>query len=232
MPLRSACSVSPAMNSSATCRLNAALCDRCFVMASILRKPSRGVNSYCPICPLQGAHSTRRRTSPSTPSSMRTCAPLGRRTSIAPSPPRSAGHAANLARLPSRRRQRRRPPLRRDQADRTNLGVSLAFRDELVAAGAPSPAPRRSSGQPSRERPIHLKTRFALTPFARATPATDAPGLRARRRSADAPPRSKTAASSARRPQPRAQPRLIPLPSSSGVHQIAGGHFTDANGIS
>jgi hypothetical protein len=29
------------MNSSATCRLNAALCDRCFVMASILRKPNR-----------------------------------------------------------------------------------------------------------------------------------------------------------------------------------------------
>src|SRR5215469_2095849 len=38
----SACSVSPAMNSSATCRLNAALCDRCLVMAPILRKPSRG----------------------------------------------------------------------------------------------------------------------------------------------------------------------------------------------
>src|SRR5579864_3751978 len=36
----SACSVSPAMNSSATCRLKAALWDRCFVMASILRKPS------------------------------------------------------------------------------------------------------------------------------------------------------------------------------------------------
>ncbi|WP_264716432.1 transposase [Limobrevibacterium gyesilva] len=34
------CSVSPARNSSATCRLNAALWDRCFVMASILRKPS------------------------------------------------------------------------------------------------------------------------------------------------------------------------------------------------
>jgi hypothetical protein len=33
------------MNSSATCRLNAALCERCFVMASILRKPSRGGQS-------------------------------------------------------------------------------------------------------------------------------------------------------------------------------------------
>src|ERR1700733_8971587 len=40
--LDSACSVSPAMNSSATWRLNAALCDRCFVMVSILRKPDRG----------------------------------------------------------------------------------------------------------------------------------------------------------------------------------------------
>jgi hypothetical protein len=39
------------------CGMNAALCDRCFVMASILRKPSRGVNSYCPICPPPGAHS-------------------------------------------------------------------------------------------------------------------------------------------------------------------------------
>jgi hypothetical protein len=38
----SACSVSPAMNSPATWRLNAALCDRCFVMTSILRKPSKG----------------------------------------------------------------------------------------------------------------------------------------------------------------------------------------------
>src|SRR5580658_8883882 len=56
--LDSACSVSPAMNSSATCRLNAALCDRCFVMASILRKPNRGVNSYRPFCPPPGAHST------------------------------------------------------------------------------------------------------------------------------------------------------------------------------
>ena len=37
-----ACSVSPAMNSSATCRLNAALRERCFVMASILRKPGKG----------------------------------------------------------------------------------------------------------------------------------------------------------------------------------------------
>ena len=52
------------------------------------------------------------------------------------------------------------------------------------------------------------------------------------RRSADAPPRSKTAASSARRPQRRAPPRLIPLPSSSGVNQIAGGHLTENNGIS
>ncbi len=31
--------------------------DRCFVMASILWKPSRGVNSNRPICPLLGAHS-------------------------------------------------------------------------------------------------------------------------------------------------------------------------------
>ena len=38
----SPCSVSPARNSSATCRLNAALCDRCFVMASILWKPTNG----------------------------------------------------------------------------------------------------------------------------------------------------------------------------------------------
>ena len=29
------------MNSSATCRLNAVLCDRCFVMTSILRKPGQ-----------------------------------------------------------------------------------------------------------------------------------------------------------------------------------------------
>ncbi|MGA7196511.1 hypothetical protein [Roseiarcus sp.] len=53
----------------------------------------------------------------------------------------------------------------------TNLGVSLAFRDELVAAGARLPAPQRRSGQPPRERRIHLKTRFALTPFARNRPA-------------------------------------------------------------
>src|ERR1700712_1377810 len=44
----SACSVSPAMNSSATCRLNAALCDRCLVMASSLRKPSKGGQSKSP----------------------------------------------------------------------------------------------------------------------------------------------------------------------------------------
>src|SRR4051794_24288098 len=40
--LESACNVSPAMNSSATWRLNAALWDRCLVMTSILRKPSKG----------------------------------------------------------------------------------------------------------------------------------------------------------------------------------------------
>jgi hypothetical protein len=44
-------------NSSATCRLNAALWDRCLVMASILRKPSKGVNSNRPSCPPAGAHS-------------------------------------------------------------------------------------------------------------------------------------------------------------------------------
>src|SRR5271157_6517185 len=52
--------------------------------------------------------STRRRTSPSTPSSMRTCAPLGRRTSIAPS--RAALGAANLARLPARPASASAPP--------------------------------------------------------------------------------------------------------------------------
>src|SRR3954452_20027101 len=46
--LASACRVSPAMNSSATCRLNAALWDRCLVMASILRKPSKGGQSKTP----------------------------------------------------------------------------------------------------------------------------------------------------------------------------------------
>ncbi len=133
--------------------------------------------------------STRRRTSRSTLSSMRTCAPLGRRTSIAPShaalggscrkpgaPSISAGVSVGAARCSATRRIG------------TNLGVSLASRDELVAAGVPSPAPQRRSGQPFRERRIHLKTRFALTPFTRATPATDAPGVRAastiRRRSA------------------------------------------------
>src|SRR5271166_4240358 len=82
------------------------------------------------------------------------------------------------------RLQRRRPRCSATRRIGTNLGVSLASRDELVAAGTPSPAPQRRSS----ERWIHLKTRFALTPFARATPATDAPGLRAastiRRRSA------------------------------------------------
>ena len=34
------------VNSSATCRLNAELCDRCFVMASILRKPSEGGGQF------------------------------------------------------------------------------------------------------------------------------------------------------------------------------------------
>ncbi len=38
--LDSAFNVLPAMNSSAMCRLNAALWDWCFVVASILRKPS------------------------------------------------------------------------------------------------------------------------------------------------------------------------------------------------
>ena len=33
--------------------------DRCFVMASILRKPSRGVKSYRSTCPPSGAHSKR-----------------------------------------------------------------------------------------------------------------------------------------------------------------------------
>ncbi len=47
--LDNACSVSPAMNSFATCRLNAALCERCFVMASILRKPSTGGQFKSPI---------------------------------------------------------------------------------------------------------------------------------------------------------------------------------------
>jgi len=61
----------------------------------------------------------------------------------------------------------------------TTSGVSLASRDELVAADAPSPAPQRRSGQPFHERRIHLKTRFASTPFARATPAIDARGVRA-----------------------------------------------------
>ena len=57
--LESACRVSPAMNSSATCRLNAALWDRCFVMASILRKPSKGgsIQIASPVHP-PGAHST------------------------------------------------------------------------------------------------------------------------------------------------------------------------------
>jgi hypothetical protein len=40
--LGDSCRVSPAMNSAATCRLNATLCDRCFVMPPILRKPSKG----------------------------------------------------------------------------------------------------------------------------------------------------------------------------------------------
>ena len=39
--LDSACSVSRTMNPQATCRLNAALWDRCFVMASILQKLGR-----------------------------------------------------------------------------------------------------------------------------------------------------------------------------------------------
>jgi hypothetical protein len=55
--LDNACSVSPVMNSSATCRLNAALCDRCFVIASILRKPARGVNPDHLTYPPSGAHS-------------------------------------------------------------------------------------------------------------------------------------------------------------------------------
>jgi hypothetical protein len=51
-------SVSPAMNSSPTCRLDAAPYDRCFVMAPIQRKQQRGVNSNRLICSPQGAHST------------------------------------------------------------------------------------------------------------------------------------------------------------------------------
>ena len=154
---------------------------------------------------------------------------------------RRAGEEAQLCdpQAPERNRARGRRRGRAGGAARcsatkrigTNLGLSLASRDELVAAGAPLPAPQRRSGQPSRERRIHLKTRFALTPFARATPQPTPRASEPPRQSADAPPRSKTAASSARRPQRRAQPSLIPLPLSSGVHQIAGGHLTDANGI-
>jgi hypothetical protein len=39
-------SVSPAMNSSATCRLNATLWERCLAMASILQKPGKGGQIY------------------------------------------------------------------------------------------------------------------------------------------------------------------------------------------
>ena len=41
----SRCNVFPAMTSFVTSRLNAALCDRCFVMASILRNTSKGAMS-------------------------------------------------------------------------------------------------------------------------------------------------------------------------------------------
>src|ERR1700753_1513026 len=44
--LDSAWSVSPAMNSSATCRLNATLWERCLAMASILQKPGKGGQIY------------------------------------------------------------------------------------------------------------------------------------------------------------------------------------------
>ena len=76
-------------------------------------------------------------------------------------------------------RQRRRPPLLRDKADRNKppgfarLPRRAGRRRRPVARTA---APIRPT---FRERRIHLKTRFALTPFARATPATDAPGVRA-----------------------------------------------------
>jgi hypothetical protein len=54
-------SVSPAMNSSATCRLNATLWERCLAMASILQKPrQRGVKYTNSNCPPAGAHSIRR----------------------------------------------------------------------------------------------------------------------------------------------------------------------------
>ena len=59
----------------------------------------------------------------------------------------------------------------------TNVGLSSPFGDDAIDTRLP--APQRRSRQLSRERRIHLKTRFALTPFARATPATEAPGARA-----------------------------------------------------
>ncbi len=47
----------PPMNSSATCRLNATLCERCRAMTSILRKPRQRGQSISPIRPPAGAHS-------------------------------------------------------------------------------------------------------------------------------------------------------------------------------
>ena len=112
------------------------------------------------------------------------------------------------------------------------VGLSRPFGDDSLDTRLP--APLRRSRQPSRDRRIHLKTKFALTPFARATPATEAPGRpEPRPRSAAVPPRSATAASHPR-PRRRRQPHFLSIPrasSSSGVHQIPGGHLTDPNRI-
>ena len=85
---------------------------------------------------------------------------------------------------------------------------------------------RRRSRQPSRDRRIHLNTRFALTSCARAGPATEAPGARAastiRRRSAVLHERR-----FARGPASTGKIQTLSIlwPSSSGVPQIAGGHL-------
>ena len=141
------------------------------------------------------------------------------------SPPANGRQGSAVRRLAGRRRHvavdawtsasrsRRSAQLGGRSATRRRLAQGRGPRQGADDREAASPARRSSSrpgvsvGAPPRPQP----TRRASEP---------------RRRSADAPPRSKTAASSARRPQHRAKPRLIPLPSSSSVHQIAGGHLT------